>query len=381
MGLLRSIASGFLTFILVPLIVAFLFINNFTGTILDQNKFLGTLKDNKTYSAISSDILPSLIVSNISNENNPQGLPKDVVNNVVGAVDKEKLATDLERLVTDAYRYTTAQTSTLETKIDLQPYIKSLQTQLKPAFTQYYQSLPICTDEQAVQNEQGDLNCQLKGVSADQAASRIGIDETINSLATSAPKTITITKDRIIVDPPLGGKENNSSTDKATSNAKKSNQLSLEHIRNISGAARPASTGLLAVIAILLALLAAVHLPKLSSILRSLAWVLVSASIIPLILACVFLFFVHAQTVRQSISTAVEINTRSNYQETVLKLATNNLFELGQKIFQGIGSQALILIIIGAICFGIALWWDRRNKKLEKEPLKEPGPIIAKVDN
>ncbi len=129
----------------------------------------------------------------------------------------------------------------------------------------------------------------------------------------------------------------------------------------------------------MLVLLVITHLPKLDKILRSLAWVFISASIIPLIISTTYLLAIHPQTIRQTISQSVGVSASSNYQETVLTLLTNNLTDLGHKIFQGIQLQSIALFAVAIIFFGIAFWWERRNKPSEKEIKEEPIKETAVV--
>ncbi len=368
MSLLRNLASGLLTFLIVPLLVIFLFANNFTNTLLNQNNFLGTLSANKTYTTITKDILPSLIIDTVAGGEDKQGIPKEVITKVVNNVDKDLLAKDLERTVGDVYRYATGVSQTLETKIDLQPYVNSLRDQIKPGFLDYYANLPACTPEQEKafnSSTDSSITCQLKGVSGAQAADKEGIDQTVADLIISAPKTITITKNQIIFDPPLN------------KNQPESNNFSLENVKNTSVAVRPATTYLLLAVAGMLLLLFLIHLPNFRAGLRSVAWVLVSASIVPLVISTAFLFFVSPNTLINFFATTLNVKNGSSYQETILGLINSNIYDLAHKIFQGVQIQGIILLALGIVLFATAFVLDKRHKEAHREHHEETSATVA----
>jgi hypothetical protein len=326
---------------------------------------LGTLKENNTYEIASTEILPSLVIELVSSDNNREGFPKEVVSSVVGTIDKEKLASDLEKVVTSVYRYTIGVSGELSATIDLTAYSQTLQKELKPALVKYYEALPTCTPEQeqalAEKQEGQKIDCRLQSKSTEEVLAEFEIDTLISDLTVEAPKTLTITKDQFLFDPPLsvGGEVAQEPSQKNGSN------LSFEHIRNLLVGLKGFLTFLLMIIGILGLLLIISRLFNFVATFRWVAWVLVSVLIKP-------------TTVRSNLSSALDAKEAVNYSDTALSLLSANLSDLGQKIFQGVFFQALILIAIAVGLYLTAALLERRSKgTLEK--ISEKLPAKTKV--
>jgi len=363
MKLLRNFFAGFIAFFLVPLLLTFLFLNNFSRVLLNESEFIGTLKENKTYEIAANEVLPELIIYTVSGDGHREGFPKEVVSQVVSTIDKDKLASDIEQLVTEVYRYTVGISPNLSAQIDITPYTSSLQTQLKPVYTTYLQNLPACTaeQEQALQMEEGSKpECLPQGKTVEEMLSDSEIETLVSDLSVSAPKTLTVSKNQITTDPPLsfGGQTQ-------TNLNEPNNNFSLENIRNITSAVNTGNTYALITIAILLILLVASQFPSFTSAFRWLAWVFVSAAALPLIISSLFLFFVKPNTVESNLSAALD-SQGSAFENTALSLLTANVSDLGHKIFQGVQLQALILFIIAAGLFILALVLEHNKKKISE---------------
>src|SRR3989304_3885581 len=288
LNLLRNFFSSVVAFFLIPSLLIFLFLNNFSNVFLNEATFLETLKENKTYEALATEILPSTIINLTSAEQPGQGIPSEVVSSVIATIDKERLAEDLERVVGETYKYTVGASSSLEARVDLTAYTQTLKQGLKPAIVKYYEALPACTPKQelALQGtESPTLDCRLQSKSTEEVLQEFEVDKLISDLTATAPNSLIITKNKIVFDPPLS-----LTTDNPEPTGKNQEGPSLEHLRNLFVALKNSAGYLLLVSGILAILLTISRLFNFAGVFRWLAWTLVSASTIPLIAASVFFF-------------------------------------------------------------------------------------------
>ncbi len=366
----RNAFSSLISFILVPTIIALLLIISFTGVLLDKATFISTLKNNNTFTKISSDIIPPLLV-NLSNQEGQTTIPEEVTTRIVKNIDKTKLSKDLELLVSNAHDYVTGKTENFSTRIEIGSYIDSLVTNLKPEFTSYLNSLPICSQAQLqeLSNEESlnSLSCRPSNQTTEQILQNLGVSELTNQLSENSPKALVVTETEIKTDPEIIKLDE-------VNQKKDSNKSTLQNLRTIVKNIDSSKAILLTVIGFLSLLLLASRLPKLSSSFKWLSSALLSASIFPFVFGFLMLIFAKPDMFQGAIKSIAGLKDSSQFEVAITSLVSGNLASFFKTISQNLFINSLILIAVSIVFFFAHLYLQRKTDSSPNSSIDSKKP-------
>lgn len=367
----RNAFSSLISFALVPSIIALLLIISFTGVYLDKATFISTLKNNNTFSKISSDIIPPLLV-NLGNKEGQANIPEEVTTKIVKNIDKTKLSKDLELLVSNAHDYVTGKTENFNTRIEIGSYIDSIETNLKPEFTNYLDSLPTCSETQLqeLSNEEGpnSLSCRPKNQTTEQILENLGVNQLTQQLSENSPKALVVTETEVKTDPEIIKLDE-------INQKKDANKSSLQNLRTIVKNIDSSKAVFLTVIGLLSLLLIASRLPKLSSSFKWLSSTLLSASIFPFVFGFLMLIFAKPDMFQGTIKSIAGLKGSSQFEVAITSLVSDNLASFFKTMSQNLFINSLILIAVSIVFFFVHLYLQRKTDKAPNPSIDSKKPL------
>lgn len=368
LGFLRNVFSSLLSFILVPTIVALVFIFSITSVFLNKETFIATLKTNNTFSRIAQDIVPQILVSLGNNEEAQAQIPNEVIVRVVKNLDKSQLSKDLELLVANAHDYVTGKSTSFSTRIAVEPYVKPLSENLQPEVTKYIESLPLCSsaqEQQYLTAEDGrSLSCKPSSKTTEQLLQDLQISAITAELANNSPKALIVTESEIKTDPEIVNLEQLDQKQQTGKTALQSLRDVIKHLNS--------SVGLLVGVLLLLSILLFVsRLPQVASSFKWMSSALFSACILPLAFGLIILIFAKPDMFRSTLKSLAGIDQSSELSIAASNLVGDNFSSFLNKISQALILNSTILIVIAIVFFLAHLFLRHKTKK----------PLISGIDS
>lgn len=368
MKLLRNLFSGLITFFLVPLLITYLVVSGIFGVLLNQTAFEETLNKNNTYSRLATKIVPPLIINLASKNEDQEFIPSETLENIISKVDKNVLATDLEKVINDIYKYVTTNQQNFETKIGLETYTTVIKDNLKPALINYYESLPACTaaEEKSFENNfSAEIKCKSNKISSTKFVQLLEVDGVIEELKNNFPTTLIITEKKISTFP----QTNILQDDTLNTKPKTTPEPILINIQKALKVYKSSEKLLIMIVISLIFLLVISRLKNISSSCKWVASAFFSASFLPLGMATLLLYFIKADFFQNTLIRYFGFNYSDSLQKESIALISDNLFTFSQKILQSIQFKSFLVIVIAIVLYGIFLILKYLDKHKANKPL------------
>lgn len=368
LGFLRNAFSSLLSFILVPTIVALVFILSITSVFLNKEAFITTLKANNTFSRIGQDIVPQILVNLGNNEEAQAQIPNEVIVSVVKNLDKSQLAKDLESLVANAHDYVTGKSTFFSTRIAVEPYVKPIAENLQPEVTKYIESLPKCSSAQEQQyltaKDGRTLSCKPSSKTTEQLLQDLQISAITAELTKNSPKALIVTETEIKTDPEIIKLDQPGQKQKSEKSVLQNLRTAYKNLNS--------SLGLIAgIIALLSILLFVSRLPQVNSSLKWMSTALFSASIFPLAFGLIILIFAKPEMFHTGLKSLAGADQNSELAIAASSLVGDNLSSFLNKISQALILNSTIIIVIAIVFFLAHLFLRHKTKK----------PLISGIDS
>lgn len=340
--------------------------SNASGVLLNSQTFKKTLEETSTYQKLSTQIVTPLLINNLGNEESQTIFPKEVVAAIILKVDKNQLASDIEKVINPIYDYIIGEKESFLTTVDLKPYTSTIKNNLKISIVDFYQSLSVCTEAQAqetIANPEKFPTCQISGVDSAQLIKNYNIDQIVAATDT-LPTSITVTEGKITTVPMTNLFNNSNSPPEDFFSTLTDNFKSL---RNLITYERQAETFLFVIIIFLFVLLAITRFPNLASIFKWFGSAVFSGTILPLVFATIMLIGLKPDTLEKAV-----LGNNQNlpeFQKNLTSLVSTDFTAFGIKILKGIQLESFVLIIIAIALYLTHLFLEHRNKVQPQKPL------------
>jgi hypothetical protein len=286
---------NFFSFILVS-IFGFVFLIGLTTFNLQQT-FLNTgnikrvLAENNVYATLVGDTLPEFLGSLEGEKKGtalfPESLARDLLTKVV---EPETLKTDVETTVDQLIPYLKGQQENLDVRIDLTKYKRRLNDNLEGSIVTYIQGLPTCTKAINISQLESLPDCRPRGITPQKMAAQLPLSEVKDSLV-KLPDELIIDRSGFKFNHPLNQKE--------LPNPKESEGFDFNNLRLLFRAIHFATLATLALAVVILLFFFLLWWGKVRNASRWVAIALISASILPAVIAGIMLAFLQRSTLER----------------------------------------------------------------------------------